>query len=139
MLQFLFDTDHLTLLERAHPRLLHYMSQHPPGAVGISAVSAEEALRGRLGYLARPLNGAALVRGYELLMGTIQLLNQLPAIPFDATSEALYQQLRGQRLGVGAQDLKIASIALVNNLTLVTRNQRDFSRVPHLSFADWSV
>jgi tRNA(fMet)-specific endonuclease VapC len=139
MLQFLLDTDHLTLLERGHPPLLQRMALHPPGAVGCSAVSAEEALRGRLGYLARRLSSAAVVRGYTLLMGTVQLLNQLPSVPFDPACEAEYQQLRAQRLRVGTQDLKIAAVALVNKLTLLTRNQRDFSRVPGLALDDWSV
>jgi tRNA(fMet)-specific endonuclease VapC len=139
MLQFLLDTDHLTLLERSHPPLLQRMGQQPPGAIGVSAVTAEEALRGRLGYLARPLRGASLVRAYALLIGTIQLLNQLPTVPFDDPAEAAWQQLRAQRLRVGTQDLKIAAIALGNSLIVLTRNRRDFGQIPGISLDDWSV
>lgn len=139
MLQYLFDTDHLTLLENAHPPLLAHMAAQPPGSVGISAISAEEALRGRLGHLSRPLSGAGLVRSYSLFMGTVRLVNQLPSVAFDTASETHYQQLRSQRLRVGSQDLKIAAVAIVNNLILLSRNQRDFSLVSGLRLADWSV
>lgn len=43
------------------------------------------------------------------------------------------------RLRAGTHDLSIASIALVNGMTLLTRNIRDFQRVPGLVYADWSV
>lgn len=90
-----------------------------------------------MGYLARPLAGAAMVRGYALLMGTVQLLNQLPNVAFDANCELRYQQLRAQRIKIGTQDLRIASVALVHGLTVLTRNQRDFGRVPGLTIDDW--
>jgi tRNA(fMet)-specific endonuclease VapC len=35
-------------------------------------------------------------------------------------------------------DLRIAATALVHTLTLVTRNTKDFARVPGLRLADWS-
>ena len=34
-------------------------------------------------------------------------------------------------------DLQIASIAAEHDLTLVTHNVREFSRVPGLNFEDW--
>ena len=36
-------------------------------------------------------------------------------------------------------DLKIASIALANNATLLTRNLSDFSKIPNLRIEDWSL
>lgn len=35
--------------------------------------------------------------------------------------------------------LKIAAIALANNATLLSKNLRDFSKVPGLKVEDWSV
>jgi hypothetical protein len=43
------------------------------------------------------------------------------------------------RLRVGTQHLKIAAIALANHVTLLTRNRRDFARIPGLGVDDWSV
>jgi tRNA(fMet)-specific endonuclease VapC len=38
---------------------------------------------------------------------------------------------------IGPIDTMIAGIAIANQFTLVTRNQREFSRVPDLLLADW--
>lgn len=59
----------------------------------------------------------------------------------DFTQEAgdCYAELVRQRIRVGTQDLKIAAIALSVKGIVVTRNQRDFSRVPGLELADWTV
>ena len=40
---------------------------------------------------------------------------------------------------IGPYDLLIAAIAIINNLTLVTHNTREFERVPELRFEDWEV
>ena len=42
-------------------------------------------------------------------------------------------------LSLDKQDLLIASIVLANELTLLTRNFRDFRKVPGLAIEDWSV
>ena len=40
---------------------------------------------------------------------------------------------------IGAMDLKIASIALANNATLLSRNLKDFGKVPDLKVEDWAA
>jgi tRNA(fMet)-specific endonuclease VapC len=50
-----------------------------------------------------------------------------------------FQHLLSAGLNVGKMDLRIAAIALENGLMVVTRNQRDFSRVPGLTTVDWSL
>jgi len=139
MLRFLFDTDHLTLYERGHLPVVQRVAVHGLSTVAVSAVTVEEALRGRVDYLRRALPSAARVGGYALLLGTVQLLNLITLVPFDAACEAQCQQLRALRPRVGAQDLRIAAVALVNKLLLVTRNRRDFSLIPGVQLADRSI
>ena len=109
----------------------------PPDAIGISVVTIEESLRGRLAQLARAGDGPARIKQYMLLEQSIQLFAQFPIVSYDQDAETNFQQLRSLR--IGTQDRKIASIALAAQLILVTANRRDFARVPSLVLEDWSV
>ena len=40
---------------------------------------------------------------------------------------------------IGSNDILIASIALANNLILVTHNLREFSRIEGLTIEDWEA
>jgi tRNA(fMet)-specific endonuclease VapC len=139
MLRFLFDTDHLTLYERGHPLLTQRLAAQPAGAVGVSAVTVEEALRGRLGALSRARDGPTRIYRYLLLVQTFHLLHQFPIVVFDQVCENQFQQLLALRLRVGTQDLKMAACARANSLTLLTRNRRDFARIPGIVLDDWST
>jgi tRNA(fMet)-specific endonuclease VapC len=139
MLRFLLDTDHLTLFQHGHPPLLQRLAAQAPGAVGLAVVTVEESLRGRLAALAHAPDGGARIARYAQLLDSLQLFQQFPLVGFDQAAENYLQQLRALRLRVGTQDLKIAAIALAKNLILVTRNRRDFGRIPGLVVDDWSV
>ncbi len=54
------------------------------------------------------------------------------------TVEERYDQLRGQKIRIGTQDLRIASVVLAVGGVLVTGNTRDFSQVPGLALEDWT-
>jgi tRNA(fMet)-specific endonuclease VapC len=139
MPQFLFDTDHLTLHQYAHPQLKQRLASQPADAVAISAVTIAEAMRGRLTALSRHRRGPLQLQAYAKLVATVELINEFPIVGYDQASENHYHQLVALRLRVGTHDLKIAAVALANNLTLLTRNRRDFARIPGLVLTDWSV
>jgi tRNA(fMet)-specific endonuclease VapC len=139
MPQYLLDTDHLSLFERNHPLVVQRVASSPQGTVGLSAVSIEEALRGRVATLNRRLTSTERVRAYDLLVNTHRILCRFDVVPFDQASEARFQMLQASGLRIGNKDLKIAAIALVNRLTLLTRNRRDFQQVPNLLLDDWTV
>jgi len=106
-------------------------------AVGISVVTVEEVLRGRLAQVARAAVGPTRIFSYRLLTQALQVFTGFPIVPFDQAAEDAFQQVRSIR--IGTRDLKIASIALANQLMVVTRNRRDFARVRGLIMVDWSV
>ena len=137
MLRFLFDTDHLTLYQQGHPPLGQRLALQPPDVIGVSVVTVEESLRGRLAHLGRAADGPTRIRRCALLAETVQLFHRFPLVSFDQAAENLFQQFRP--VHIGTQDLKIAAIALANNLVLLTRNRRDFGRVAGLVLDDWSV
>jgi tRNA(fMet)-specific endonuclease VapC len=72
-----------------------------------------------------------------------QFLSRFVSLPFDDTAAEVYGNIRARlaALGtpIGPYDLQIAAIALANNLTLVTHNTREFSRVEGLRIEDWEA
>lgn len=138
MIQFLLDTDHVSLYERGHVSLRTRLASVPSDAVAVSVVTVEEMIRGRLALLARRSAGVARVYAYAKFMETVSFFSSIPVVPFDSACEQKFQELRSLRLHVGSQDLRIAATASVHNCILVTRNRQDFERVPGIVIADWS-
>ncbi len=62
---------------------------------------------------------------------------------FDDPAAAVYGRIRHElETGghiIGPNDLMIAAIALVHNLTLVTHNTREFGRITGLQTEDWQT
>ncbi len=69
----------------------------------------------------------------------IQYFSTSQILAFDESAADLAEQLKHQRVRISTLDLRIASIALSQNATLLTRNQRDFSKVPNLRTEDWTL
>lgn len=70
-------------------------------------------------------------------------LQQFVSLPFDDCCAEIYGNIRAELAStgtpIGSNDIQIASIALANNLILVTHNVREFSRVNGLQIEDWEV
>jgi tRNA(fMet)-specific endonuclease VapC len=62
-------------------------------------------------------------------------------LPFDELAAEVYGPLRARLESEGRRldepDLRIASIVLARDLTLVTGNERHFARVPDLRIENW--
>jgi tRNA(fMet)-specific endonuclease VapC len=70
-------------------------------------------------------------------------LNRFSSLPFDDAAASIYGRigadLATKGTPIGPNDAQIAAIALTHNLTLVTHNMGEFSRVDGLQIEDWEV
>jgi tRNA(fMet)-specific endonuclease VapC len=137
MLRYILDTDHLTLFQHGNALVGRRLRSQSRGSVGISVVTVEESLRGRLAQLAGAGDGHSRIYHYGLLRQTLLDFAGFPVVAYDQQAEDWFQQYRSIR--IGTRDRKIAAITLANQLILVTRNRRDFAKVPGLVLEDWSV
>jgi predicted nucleic acid-binding protein len=48
------------------------------------------------------------------------------------------KRLKSNKIRIGTMDLKIVSIAIANEVILVSSNLKDFEKVPDLSVQDWT-
>ncbi len=130
---YCFDTDVLSATIRRDPSLplIRRLAQVPPTDQFTTAITMGELLYGAARRDSKRLNEQ--VR--DLLRGALAIL------PFDEAAAAVYGPLRASLESNGQPlaepDLRIASIALSRDLTLVTGNTRHFDRVPDLRVENW--
>ncbi len=138
---WLLDTDHLTILERGGSTALPLqmrLGRVSASGVDTTIVSYEEQMRGWLSEVARANTPEKIIFSYALLRRHVENFRDFLILPFDETASKQFQALRQSRLSIGTKDLRIASICLANDATLLTRNLKDFSKVPGLRAEDWS-
>ena len=135
----ILDTDHLSELDRGSQaaRRLEARLSNVLVPVGTTIVSIEEQLRGRLALLARTREKMKLIEIYARLNRLVADFSSWLILPWNEAAADRLARLRPERLKLGTMDLRIASIVLANNATLLSRNLRDFERVPQLRVEDW--
>lgn len=135
---YIFDTDHLSLYGRANPYLIAKL-QTTQIPLKTTVINVEEQLRGRLAQISEIKDGHNQSAAYQLLTDTILMLSEFDVLQYDAQAREIYQSLKAQRIRVGTQDMRIASIVISHNGILLTRNRRDFEKIPNLLIEDWTV
>ncbi len=136
---WILDTDCLSLFQNGQIQLVNRLDRLPFEQISTTVITAEEQIRGRLNLVRRAENQRKLSRNYALLHEAILFFQKIQLLEFTPEAEVIYWQLQAQKIRPGSRDLKIASIALSLNATVVTRNRKDFQQVPGLKFEDWSV
>ena len=138
---YILDTDHLSVLDSggvASQRLLQRLANINPTEVATSIISYEEQMRGWLSYAAKAQTVEQQVEAYKQLKRQLMNYCVIPIIDFDREVMQEFQRLKKMYPRLGAMDLKIASVALVNQAVVLTRNSRDSGQIAGLSIEDWT-
>ena len=140
-MNYLLDTDHLSEIVRESfvgKRLelkLEELDEFEQETASI--VSYEEMLRGWLAEIHGTIKAKTQVPLYEKLFQVLDSFKEWTVLKWDDKAAEVYAGLVKQRLRVKTMDLKIAAIAIQNDATLLSRNLKDFVRVPGLVVEDW--
>ena len=130
---FLLDTNHwIFLLKGRTPALEQKLDTVSPDDVRFCSVVKEELYYGAHKHANRQARLAILQN----------LFSRHESADFDdaAAAEAgqLRQELEKRGEVIGAHDLQIAAVAVVQGWVLVTNNTREFQRIPRLKLEDWT-
>ncbi len=139
MTHFLPDTDTFSLFLQGDVIVVRAVVARPFNPMAVSIVTVQEVWNGWATALARAKTADVLAATYARLTESINELRNWTVVSLTVGAIARYNVLKQQKLNVGGNDLRIASIALEIGATVVTRNRRDFGRVPGVVIEAWSV
>jgi tRNA(fMet)-specific endonuclease VapC len=135
-----FDTDVLTEVLLGNTAYVARAAAIPLQEQAVPVIVIEEIMRGRLNIIRQAEAGRAsisLARAYELFEETFTDFRRLRILSYTTQAETLYQEWRQQGIRLGTHDLRIAAICVAHSATLISRNRRDFERVPGLVTEFW--
>jgi len=129
----ILDSNTISYYFRGDPQVVPRLQALRPAELGVPAIVEYELRYG----LQRLPSAAAVPR----LAALAQLLQPMQLLPFDSECAAHAARIRvtleAAGTPIGPHDTLIAATALRHQATLVTRNVREFSRVPGLQWLNW--
>ncbi len=138
MIRFVMDTDTFTLFCHQQAAVVAnvdlFLSE-----TGVTTITVEEQFGGWFAKLQQSRTREDHAKTSRKIATTARLLALFQIPHMSEPALARFDSLRKLKLNVGRMDLRIAAIALDANAAVVTRNARDFGRVPGLTIVDWSV
>ncbi len=139
---YLLDTDHISIIQRqTEPEFSRFTARiesHHLTDFFVPIISFHEQIVGWNSYLNRATKPEAVVRAYAMFQNILADFSAMRVASFDTPSAEQFEILRSAKIRVGTIDLRIASIALANRWTLLTRNTVDFEKIPGLPIEDWT-
>ena len=134
------DTDHLTEYQRGtspEAHRLKYRLDRATEPYATSIITVEEIMRGCMAAIRRLGDPRRQINAYAKLHQLFGFFASWSVLPWNDAAVDEFEGFRQAKTKVGTMDPKIASIALANNATLLSRNSCDFQRVPGLHVEDW--
>jgi len=130
---YMLDTNIcIYLIKNNPPHVRAYFERLQPGEILLSSIVLAELMYGVSKSMHSERNRAAL----EMFLMALEMT------VFDAHAAEAYGDIRAnlERAGntIGGNDLLIAAHALSLDVTLVTNNEREFSRVSDLNTVNWA-
>jgi tRNA(fMet)-specific endonuclease VapC len=131
-MNYLIDTDIFSFIAReASEVLMQRISGVSPDDLALSVISHGEIAFGL----------AANAPKRRTRDRSLALLDAIATLPLPASAALCYRDLRAhlhkRGTPIGPNDMWIAAHALVEDRTLVTNNEREFTRVPGLRVENW--
>ena len=129
----ILDSNTVSYYFRGDPQVVPRLQALRPADLGVPAIVEYEL---RYGLLRLPQDAAN-----SRMAALTALLRPMQVLPFDSecASHAARIRVEMEATGkpIGSHDTLIAATALRYQATLVTRNVREFSRVPNLQCLNW--
>jgi tRNA(fMet)-specific endonuclease VapC len=137
---FVLDSDTIRLLRDRHPKVeSRVLALAAPDEIATTVISVHEGVMGWHTYLMKAKTPKEVEYGYQEFARTVAGFAGLPILIYSQAAIARCDRLVKLKLGVKKNDLRISAIVLEAGGIVVTRNLRDFQRVPGLTCEDWSA
>lgn len=138
----MLDTDHVTILHRqiqpAYDQLAARLEQIAPDDISTTIITFQEQAQGWLAYVNRARTSPQVVHAYAEREAMQRSFCKMNILSFTREAQQQFTALRKQRVRIPTMDLRIASIAIATDSTLLSRNLRHFQQVAGLSVEDWA-
>lgn len=105
--------------------------------VSITVITVQEEFQGLPAELNRKPDAGRQALLYQKLMERVNVFGAWIVLAYDQRVADLFQGFRRQGVRIGTMDLMIASIVIDRGARLLTRNAKDFEKVPGLRFENW--
>ena len=131
---YLLDTNIISYWMRGDLGIIDRIQKYSPADLSLSAITLAEILYGIEKSPVKKKERREKIRKISLL---------LDLYSFDETAAGKYaivrSQLEREGMIISERDTQIASIAMANQLTIVTHNVKEFSMVKGLKVEDWTT